>query len=298
MTTNLHVPGTSKPRSRPTKLFGIPKIEAFESPSSWISRAALSQGASPKELLEVFGISDEVDPDLMFCHLNPIDAAEMSGLPASNFEFSRRIFSNLSSIDASGKIFLKRSNGRPAYRYCAACLHFSKVKHFMVHWRFEAWRYCPLHQCLMDDRCMKCFSGISLPNHMLVSGKSRAGIDSLGRCWRCGHPLSKHWKLVLNELKRVNWRSETQEKLRAGRTLLSAIYYGYVREISDGNYKKLALNHLLALKENGVIPDEFLMLSESHFGLFPEKVKWLCEQSNGLFFPIDVRENYRYPKSH
>lgn len=284
MTAGYYRPGTSEPRSRSSKLIGVPKIQAFESPASWLSRAALSQGATPKEFWEMLEIPDRVDPDLLFDYLEPVDVAEPCGLEASDFEFARRMFTNLTSIDETGEIFLKRSGKRPVYRYCAACLHFSRVKHFMVHWRFEAWRHCPLHQCLMDDRCLNCFAGIVLPTDMLVGGPQQEGIATLGKCMRCGHPLSSHWKAILNELNRVQLNFGTKSKLAAGRVLLSALYHRHVLFMTDGQYSRAGLNYLLAQKENGTIPDESFELSESHFGLFSMRQAWLIE--GGSLFSI------------
>jgi len=87
-------------------LIGIPEPIGFETPASWLARAALSQGVSPKELLAYFGFHRTVDPDLFMTGKAAQRISVVCQLPQGKFDFAVRMFENLKSIDPTGDIFL------------------------------------------------------------------------------------------------------------------------------------------------------------------------------------------------
>jgi len=237
-------------------LVGVPKMEMFESPASWICQAALSQGATREEFAEFLGLRKQDDPDLAFVAGSIGEFAVRCGVPRAHFEFASYMFGGLASIDPNGERFLSEYQRAARYRYCPVCLHDSKVKHFMVHWRFSAWRYCPDHDCLMVDACKHCGEYITLPTDMLKGGFGGYGIASLDYCMACGHRLSSHWKQALGEMHRLHLGFAEKTAYAYGRAVLAAIYHRRVRYINNGMYHNVGLKFLINFDELGLIPNK------------------------------------------
>ena len=235
-------------------LIGIPEPIGFESPASWLARAALSQGVSPKELLAHFGFHKKVDPDLFMTGKAAMRISVVCQLPLGKFDFAVRMFDNLKSIDPTGEIFLLERKQLAEYRYCPVCLHLSRTKHFMVHWRFRAWRHCPLHRCMMEDSCPRCGSLVQLPTDLMNAGPEKQGIAFLDQCGVCGHKLSRHWDQVWGLVDQYSVSDWKWSQLVNGRATLSAIYHRELRyaQGSDGTH---GLRDLLKLDRRGLIPN-------------------------------------------
>lgn len=229
------------------ELFGVPAPYGFESPTSWLSRAALSQGVRARDLLKHFGVEHVGDFDLGISERKASMIAETCGIPVSNFSFSLKMFSALKSIDREGKVFLIPFDGKSSkYRYCPGCLHHQRVKHIPVHWRFKCWRFCPIHQCLMEDRCLHCGLEINLPANMFYSGPKKEGIPFLSYCQGCEKKLSSHWKIVRGLTSPEIITNLESEQLNAGRAVLSAFYHGYYAMAATPT-KKIKLRGLRGL---------------------------------------------------
>jgi hypothetical protein len=225
-----------------TDLYGVPQPIPMESPSSWLTRAALSQAVSPVQLTRLFKVRGSVDFDLeltdavvkrisVICKFNP-----------SIFQFSQHMFGGVSSIDPDGRMLLLKDKDGPLYRYCPVCLKEQSIKHFPVHWRFLSWRYCPLHFCLMEDQCRKCKFKIRLPAHLMNAGKDQGGIAYLHQCLKCDEYLSGHWASVLDAMKRPILTPFEKSILVIGRSVVSAIYH---RKFSyEGGDKVFSINFL------------------------------------------------------
>ncbi len=242
------------------QLIGIPRPVGFESPVSWLARAALSQGTGVNELLRLFNVRRTGDIDLNMSGATLAMIASRCSLPAEDFGLSLRMFVNLRRIDPQGRVFLMSKNRSPRYRYCPVCLHQSRTKHFMLHWRFTAWRHCHLHKCLMDEQCRACGESVVLPTDMLTAGPEKSGIASLDLCMKCGHRLSSHWMSAfgtIDEHKVSDWE---WSQLVRGRALLAAIYHGGVF-YAQGMDGKQSIRELLKLERKGLFPNKNFFLT-------------------------------------
>ena len=235
-------------------LVGIPEPIGFESPASWLVRAALSQGVSPRELLAHFGFHKRVDPDLFMTEKVAHRLLNACQLPSEKFDFAVHMFSNLKIIDPVGQIFLLERKHSAEYRYCPVCLHFLRTKHFMVHWRFRAWRHCPLHHCMMEERCVKCGALVLLPTDLMSAGPEKKGIAFLDRCLVCDHKLSSHWDKVYGTVDQSSVSEWKWSQFVNGRATLAALYNGKLRYV-NGPEGSHGLRDLLKLDRRGLIPN-------------------------------------------
>ena len=245
-------------------LVGVPSIIGFESPASWISRAALSQGATSKEFLEFLGVPKATDPDLILTQNMLTTIESTCGVPVHKFWFAKRMFDNLQKVDSSGKTFLLRVGRSAAYRYCPVCLHTLKTMHFMVHWRFNVWRYCPLHGCLMEDSCRACGRAILLPAEMLTAGPKKEGVAYLDSCMGCGRRLASHWVSVFGKVERKSVTMLEWTQLLRGRASLAAVYYDGLGSL-EGTGAHNGLDALLIWEEKGLLPTGSFTLSVQEF---------------------------------
>lgn len=243
------------------QLVGVPRLIGFESPGSWLSRAALSQGVTPGELLEYFGVCKRADPDLFLTDASLAFITSRCGLPAEDFAFAMKMFDRLKRVDPEGKIFLLRQQRLATSSYCPVCLYQLRVKHLMVHWRFQAWRYCPLHGCMMEDRCRACGEELSVPAEMLLGGPQKEGIAYLDHCMACGHQLSAHWKSVYASVKLDLLSTWARGQLGRGRALLSALHHGKLKYQPE-EIPVHDLSDLLLWERMGLIPKKGFVLSD------------------------------------
>jgi hypothetical protein len=232
----------------------MPEPIGFESPASWLARAALSQGISPKELLAHFGFHRRVDPDLFMTEKVAHRLSATCQIPPEKFDFAVHMFANLTSIDPGGEIFLLERKHLAEYRYCPVCLHLSRTKHFMVHWRFRAWRHCPLHHCMMEECCLQCGALVQLPTDLMNAGPEKKGIAFLDRCRVCGHRLSSHWDKVCGTVDQYSVSEWKWSQLVNGRATLSAIFHRELR-YAHGPDGMHGLRDLLKLDRRGLIPN-------------------------------------------
>jgi hypothetical protein len=203
----------------------LPAPFQFESPSSWLTRAALTQGVSPAELGRYLGYGNMEKFELNVNKQLIQKIVSKSNLVPVHFEFMRVMFANLCFVDEHGRNLLLFSDAVTArYRYCAVCLHEQSVKHFPVHWRFKTWRYCPLHACLMEDYCRRCGSPIILPTDLVNAGPEKEGVAYLHQCLRCGKSLCSHWSKAKGELYRLPLSTKEKTLLSLGRAVLSGLY--------------------------------------------------------------------------
>lgn len=221
------------------QLTGLPRAEVFEAPSSWLTRASLSQGSRPKDLLEFMGFARGVlrhaDPDLLLMSAAGCGVLDSAGILAA-MPVARKVFDTLRSVDPEGEVLIRDPHGRPCCRYCPECLRDHRMPHFELHWRFETWRHCPLHQCLMEGRCAHCRQLVFLPFDMVTGGQ--AGVAHLRDCQHCAGPLHavtpvRLEGLGMTELDRI--------RLRNGQALMAALYHGRLR-VQGGTWMKTSLD--------------------------------------------------------
>jgi len=249
--TNTSVSGVDIEQIYP--LVGVPLIEPFESFASWITRAALSQGVLVSEFLEHLGIKRKVDMDIGLTRRHIQHAAKLTGQNPARFWLVHHMFSALRSIDTHGENFLMFFGEVPCYRYCPVCLHEQSVSHFPLHWRFRGWRHCPLHNCMMDDRCKRCGLHVRLRRNLMTGGIKREGVAYFHHCYGCEHNLSTHWKEVNGSACGDILKSSERIAMDQGRAVLSALYHGYFSYVGQSK-RRYSLKGLLGFERNGSLP--------------------------------------------
>lgn len=241
-------------------LVGIPPIQDHESPASWLTRAALSQGVEVKELMAYVGLPVKHDPDLTLAGNALWNVAYVTGQAAASFGFAAHMFSGVRSIDPKGEeLLLWTKNGKPRYRYCPLCLHEPGCKYFPLHWRFKAWCWCPLHDCLLGERCPHCRCELQLPGDMLIAGLKREGVAHLGHCLQCAERLDAGWESTPHPLKEGLVAEWEKAVLENGRAMLAAVFHWHF--FIAGNTKRHSLDSFMRFKKMGVLPHDLLMVS-------------------------------------
>lgn len=236
----------------------------FESPSSWLTRAALSQGTSVRELAMHIGWFPARDLDLMFGLLY------RDGLPRaigalSGLEVARRVLvgHQRAGCRPEGLLTTARNPARKLdglmpsvrrrgrYRFCPLCLEADQVPFVRLEWRFKCWRFCPEHMCVLHDECPACTAPLELPISLVRAGPRKAGVADLSCCASCGEPLTTAGAVSLDLVtaKDIGWG---RIHLDNGRAAISAMYYGRLR--IDGEPQDRPFRHLALLESLSVLP--------------------------------------------
>lgn len=165
---------------------------------------------------------------------------------------------------------------RPRFRFCPECLLEMHPPHFPIHWRFIAWRWCPIHDCLLEDACPRCGKAISFPIDIAASKAGRLGYAMLNRCCYCGLRLDKvePCYLQVGDFRRVS--SLEQLTLANGRSLLAGLYHGWFSiKGRPGHYP---LCRFKELERHGVLPVHFDWLAPAQVRsrATAERCKILC----------------------
>lgn len=245
-----------------SQLVGVPILEPFESVSSWITRAALSQGVTVSELLKHLEIQSKPDLDINLTRRHIQHLARHTGHDPARFWLVHHMFAALRSIDPRGTKFLLFANGSPRYRYCPVCLHEQTVSHFALHWRFFGWRHCPLHNCMMEDRCKRCGLHVELPCNLMMAGIKRAGLANLHQCAGCEQKLSAHWESVKETAIGDIVSSYERVAIAQGRSVLSALFHGYFYYAGHAE-RRYSLKGLLGFERNGNLPHHGFVLDSN-----------------------------------
>ena len=241
--------------NRETRLVRTPRVLPFEPLSCWVGRLALSQGASLREVAEFIGLELRSDLDLHVSEQQVSALAAICGLDTSAFALPRRIFTALRSIAPDGEPFLGPATGKARFRYCSECMAAFRTPYFQLHWRFVAWRHCPVHKCLLEDQCPHCGEPIFLPADQVNAGPEKSGVALLSLCMQCGKALTEVKSCSVFE-----FASEWQRTLMSnGRAVLAALYTGRV-EIA-GDAAPYTVRKLLQLQRRGLLPPHFGWLS-------------------------------------
>ena len=250
--------------SRAQALFQIPPLEMAESPSSWLTRAALSQGASLKELMKFLDLPRGGDPDLIFTRDAVRRIAMLCGMKVDDFAVIRTMMTGLMRVDRSGKTYLLWHERKPKYRYCPVCLHEQRTKYFPLHWRFKAWRWCPEHMCMLEKTCPHCGAAVTLPEDMYKAGPDKEGVAYLDRCLQCGELLSSLHQVakgVLNSTVLTPWEKVLLDN---GRALLAALYRREIW-IEDQRFG-FSVRGVRRIEKQGLLPHDHFGLESAEIG--------------------------------
>lgn len=171
---------------------GVPQPFSAEAPSSWLSRLALAQGCSPKELTKFLKLNPlgtrDLDHELLISR-RP-DWFQDCDLPQSAFSEAAHSMSLLAESDRSDTLPLLTWRGRPRFRYCPSCLSERATPYLDVYWRYSSWRYCLRHSCLLLDYCGRCCARVLYPLDMEQSQAGRSGYGTQRRCQSCSADLA------------------------------------------------------------------------------------------------------------
>jgi hypothetical protein len=167
-------------------LWGLPAVLPFESPASWLSRAAQSVGVGIEEFVDYVGLDITGDLDVQFLSDDFWRLARRFGLSSTAFWEARRVMVSVRMLGRGGHRLLMTSDGRARYRICLRCCATQGTPHFGLQCRFDAWRCCPMHRCMMEDQCWHCGATVVLPFSPGIDGDCRVGCTSLAQCRTCG----------------------------------------------------------------------------------------------------------------
>lgn len=256
-------------------LLNTPVIGLMESPASWFSRLALSQHASLLDVRYLFGIPRTKDWDLFFCRKSlsqlVLKKIDLNSPEWRSFDFKGRfhavesVLGRLPTIDRQGNRFLLGTRSRPEYRFCPVCLASDQQPYFRLEWRFRCWHWCPLHRCLLRERCGACGQHIVLPVEMDTAGRERAGVALLSRCMACEHFLPEGWKQEVNSIPEEFMTPLEYCQLMNGRAVLSGLWRGYLydgRSRFVSGLKQIRKYERLRLIPNAACPIDHLAFAE------------------------------------
>lgn len=170
--------------------YGVFEPRHDEAPSGWISRLALTQGCSLREMLDFLDLAGIGDFELTLRGPVLAELRRRCSLPPSAFALSERVMARVSKAGIAGDVLLKDDRGKPRFRFCPVCLGQKGASIMPVTWRFADWRYCPTHHCLMEDRCASCGGRVRYPCDMAAAKAGRDGYASQRRCMRCAADLA------------------------------------------------------------------------------------------------------------
>lgn len=248
-----------------TDLVGLCRAIQFESPSSWLTRAALSQGVSVRELAMHIGWYPAHDLDLMFGLLYRDGLPQELGVLAG-LEVARRVLVGHqqagcrpeSLLTAGLKQRVRKLDGlmptarrRSRYRFCPACLKADQVPFIRLEWRFNCWRLCPEHEGVLQSRCPACAAPLELPISLVSAGRRKLGVADLSCCASCGESLTSAEAVSL-DLVAAEGLGWDRVHFDNGRAALSAMYYGRLRV--KGEAQDRPFRHLALLESLSVLP--------------------------------------------
>jgi hypothetical protein len=211
-----------------TALIGLPDVLPVEAPSSWLTRAALALGVELKELLDYLGMPRRADPDVAFLSERYPEYARLCGLQSNDFAIARHLLQSIrrSRVHRSF-LLLPADGGRARYRACPLCLDQQRTPYAPIHCRFSVWRFCPEHDCLLEDACWSCKAEIRLPVSLLSQGVRAREVAYVSQCFECGWSHSKSPSINLARCSTV-FSSMEMLLLNHGRATLAALMWGKV----------------------------------------------------------------------
>jgi hypothetical protein len=214
--------------------YGVPRPFEAEAPSSWLSRLALAQGCSLKELRKFLDIEEGCDVDQMMYGNALAELRRRCSLPRTAFAIAGTVMAGFENARMPVWSLATTVKGVPASRYCPACLRGRSTPHLDIHWRFIDWRYCPVHNCLIEGACWQCKAPVCYPKDMALSKAGRAGYASQSRCLNCSANLAAGKPFFINPV-----TSSALTELEAcwlfnGRALLASLCVGRARYRAQG----------------------------------------------------------------
>lgn len=218
---------TPPPSHQSLGLVNVPPPHMDESVSSWVSRLTVLQGATLKEVLGLLQLNERtLDRDVTGTALDAL--RKKCGLSVESFSWHDKVLSALKSIDGTDIPLLRQTPmGRPLVSFCPLCLLEMRTPYMPIHWRFEIWQWCPIHDTPMRGHCPECHYQPSVPVDVRESPCGRKGYLNLNRCMKCGARLDRVRTGKLGKISLDQLSNNHQRQLKNGRALLAALYHGH-----------------------------------------------------------------------
>ena len=214
--------------------YGVPAPYESEAPSSWMGRLALAQGCSLEELLRFLELPERSDVDQMMYGAALAELRRKCSLPKTAFAIAGSVMAGFKKAGMGSWILALDVKGGPAFRYCPVCLRRQTTPHFDIQWRFLDWRYCPIHNCLMESTCWSCSLPVRYPQDMARSVAGRNGNASQRRCLHCSADLAAAKQCFINPATSGAVTEMEACWLTNGRALLASLCCGAARYRSEG----------------------------------------------------------------
>lgn len=139
----------------PEHLYGVSRPEFQEAPSSWLSRAAMSQDIELDVMCRWLGLSSARDMDVALAESDLAQIACRCNFDAGAFGCVAPMMYTCKALHLKMPLLLQE-HGCANYRFCPLCLKEQATPHIPLHWRFSPCRMCLVHQCLLEVRCLRC----------------------------------------------------------------------------------------------------------------------------------------------
>ncbi|MEC4591904.1 TniQ family protein [Nitrospirillum amazonense] len=171
---------------------GRPTLQADESLSSWFARLAVANGLQPAELHRILQPGGDRSPRDLDRHADfqmldrlsaqtgiTADALERTTFRRwAGYAFERDDgLAKLDWLPPAGRDGAARCFGQQA---CPLCLAGDAQPYLRLRWRLLFVSVCPVHGCLLIDRCPRCNEPMAI-----LRQQQRGGVS----CWSCGFDL-------------------------------------------------------------------------------------------------------------
>lgn len=234
------------------RFFAVPSAGEAEAPTSWLVRAAASQGERLESFSKMLGFDGVRNLERQFVKSAPRHIAKVCGLPSYAFDLSFRLLDQAFKMELVYPLLLTHS-GRARFRFCPVCLKQQRTPFFPVHWRFDAWRMCYEHKCLMEDVCPHCANFICDPPCMMSKKTNKGGYSFVSQCPHCYKLLWETSPVHLDSVSERIVSTKNRVQLKNGNAFLSALVH---EVLLIPEMAPLAVEAGLAIaKRRGLLPD-------------------------------------------
>lgn len=206
----------------PEHLYGVSRPEFQEAPSSWLSRAAMSQDIEIRELCLWFGLTFTDDMDISLADSDLAQIADRCGFEASAFGCVATMLHTCMTLHVAMPLLLQEHRA-PICRFCPLCLKEQTTPHIPLHWRLSPWRLCPVHNCILETHCRRCGACIKLPRRLRACGLAPTATTYLSQCQECGAYLWKAMPLFVRDIVPSRLSPLDVARLRNGCALVASI---------------------------------------------------------------------------
>ena len=171
------------------KFIASPEPLPDESRASWIQRVCGAHGYSMKRFCDCVGVgSNRIDWDFGVAAAYWRALAADCGYSTYCFERNDRdwVFIKQLHPHPTTPLIIE---GKPASKWCAACMVADATPYLRWYWRIAELRTCPYHDLELSTRCPWCQSYMNLSIANLVPWGRLMGAANLAGCASCGMPF-------------------------------------------------------------------------------------------------------------